>query len=109
MVFTYAGAPVAPLWTPPAWTRWVPVLAMPVALLLAVCAFTTSNVTAVGGENQSAAPDPTTGIMRITRHPFLIGAELRTATHPLATGEAAPIVHPVNSSVKPRVCKEGNN
>src|SRR3546814_780255 len=92
MVFTYAGAPVAPLWTPPAWTRWVPVLAMPVALLLAVCAFTTRNVTAVGGENQSAAPDPTPGIMRITRHPFLIGAALWAATHLLANGDAASLV-----------------
>src|SRR3546814_16631947 len=71
MVSTYAGAPVAPLWTPSAWTRWVPVPAMPVALVLAVCAFTTRNVQAVGGEKQSVATEPTPRSMRMHRNPPL--------------------------------------
>src|SRR3546814_17064567 len=65
---------------------------MPCALLLAVCSITTRNVTAVGGKNQNAAPYPTPGIMRITRHPFLIGAALWAATHLLANGDAASLV-----------------
>ncbi len=92
MLYAYGTAPHVPVLHWPVWTRWLPVLAMPFALLLAVCAFTTRNVTAVGGEGQAALADPTPGIMRITRHPFLVGVALWAAAHLLTNGDAASLV-----------------
>ena len=92
MLFAYAAAPFVPLWAPPDGMRWIPVLVMPVSLLLLVCAFTTRNVTAVGGENLGPITDPTPGIMRITRHPFLVGAALWAAAHLLTNTDAASLI-----------------
>lgn len=92
MLFAYARAPFVPVWEPPAWTAWIPVLTMPLVALLVVCAFTTRNVTAVGGEGQATAPDPAPGIMRVTRHPFLVGASLWALAHLAANGDAAGMI-----------------
>ena len=92
MLFAYVRAPFLPLWTPPGWAAWIPVFAMPLALLLLVCAFTTRNVTAVGGEAQATAPDPAPGIMRVTRHPFLVGVSVWALSHLTANGEAAAVI-----------------
>ena len=92
MLLAYGATPHLHVLDWPLWTRWLPVLAMPFAILLAVCAFTTRNVTAVGGEAQGTAPDPTPGIMRVTRHPFLVGAAVWAATHLLTNGDAASLV-----------------
>ena len=92
MLLAYRQAPFAPLWTPPAWAPWVPALLMPVVSLLVVCAFTTRNVTAVGGEAQATAPNPAPGIMRVTRHPFLVGVALWAVAHLFANGDAASTI-----------------
>lgn len=93
LLLSYASAPYLELWQPPLSMRWIPVLAMPFALLLVVGAYTTPNVTAVGGETQSAEElDPAPGIMRITRHPFLVGATVWAVSHLLASGDAASVV-----------------
>lgn len=93
LLLGYASAPLFGIWQPAGWMRWIPVLTMPFALLLVVGAYTTPNVTAVGGESQSAEElDPAPGIMRITRHPFLMGATLWATSHLLANGDAASIV-----------------
>ncbi len=92
MLFAYGAAPFVPLWTPPSWAAWIPVLVMPFVTLLVVAAFTTRNVTAVGGEAQATAPDPAPGIMRVTRHPFLVGAALWALSHLAVNGDAASVI-----------------
>lgn len=92
MLLAYGRAPYVPLWDPPAWTAWVPALVMPFAALLVICAFTTRNVTAVGGEAQASAPDPAPGIMRVTRHPFLVGTALWALAHLAANGDGASVI-----------------
>lgn len=92
MGFAYAAAPVVPLWHAPDWTRWLPVLAMPAALLLLVCAFTTRSVTAVGGESLGTDSDPAPGIMRVTRHPFLVGVTLWAAAHLSTNADGASVI-----------------
>lgn len=92
MLFAYGRAPFVPVWTPPDGAAWFPVLVMPAVALLLVCAFTTRNVTAVGGEAQATAPNPAPGIMRVTRHPFLVGAALWALAHLAANGDAASII-----------------
>ncbi len=95
MLAAYRAAPVEVVWSPPTVLAWVPLVVMPVALLLVVCGVTTPSTTMVGGEahlNDPAAHDPTPGIMRITRHPFLWGTSLWAASHLLVNGDAAGII-----------------
>src|SRR3546814_18301746 len=40
-VLAYGQAPAVAVWAPPAWTRWIPNLAMPVAAVLLVAGITT--------------------------------------------------------------------
>jgi uncharacterized membrane protein len=91
MLLAYGDAAFELLWDVPAF-GWLPVLVMPLALLLAVCAFSTPNPTMAGGDALTAGRDPTQGIMRITRHPFLNAAALWAAAHLLANGDVASLI-----------------
>ncbi len=95
MLRAYEAAPVMEVWYPPAAFAWVPVLVMPLALLLAVCGLTTPSVTMVGGEARLSDPsthDVAPGMLRVTRHPFLWGTALWSASHLLVNGEAANMI-----------------
>ena len=83
----YAG-----LWPSPAWARYLPLLVMPVAAVLAVAGMSTRNVTLVGGEAAAEAPDPAPGIMRVTRHPSLWAVALWALSHLPANGDAASLI-----------------
>jgi uncharacterized membrane protein len=61
-----------------------------VAVIFAVSGLLTPNPTAVGME--AAATREATGILRITRHPFLWGVALWAAFHLAANGDAASVV-----------------
>ena len=60
------------------------------ALLLAVTGLTTSNPTIVGEEGRVARPPE--GIVRVTRHPFLIGVGLWAVVHLIANGDLASFI-----------------
>ncbi len=94
MVAAYGAAPRQLLWQPPPGFAWIPVAAMPFALLLALCGVTTRSPTLGGTEKyQALGPeDPAPGILRITRHPFLWGTTLWAGSHLLANGDAADVV-----------------
>lgn len=95
MLRAYEAAPVTVVWYPPLAFTWVPVLVMPIALLLAVCGLTTPSVTMVGGESRLSDPsthDVAPGMLRVTRHPFLWGTALWSASHLLVNGEAAEMI-----------------
>jgi uncharacterized membrane protein len=66
------------------------IIVVGLAFLIGVTGLTTPNPTALGQEGAAAA-EPT-GILRITRHPFLWGAALWAAFHLLANGDAASVV-----------------
>ncbi len=95
MCSAYANAPVIPTWGDSpvigALTTWI---LMPIAFFLAVVGITTPNPTAMGGEKtlDGERAEVATGIIRITRHPFLCGIALWAASHLLANGDAASAV-----------------
>lgn len=79
------------------WPHWpaldlVPILLMPVALILIVCAVTTRNPTAAGGEKLAGDPRPQAGIVTVTRHPMLIGVALACFAHMAPNGDAASLI-----------------
>ena len=69
-----------------------PAFVMPVALFFAVCGLTTPNPTMAGSDALTAGNDPTSGIMRVTRHPFLNGVAVWAVAHLLVNGDSASLV-----------------
>ena len=92
LLLAYRDAPLEILWEVKPALAWVPAVFMPVALLFAVCGLTTPNPTMAGSDALTAGRDPTSGIMRITRHPFLNGVALWAVVHLLANGDTAGLI-----------------
>ncbi len=92
MIRAYASAPMIAVWGPNHWFRPIAMLTMIVAFELVVIGLTTPSPTAAGGEGQLDADEPATGILRVTRHPFLWGVLIWSATHLVVNGDAASIV-----------------
>lgn len=91
LIVAYGAAPFEPVWTPPAWTRWIPIAVMPVALFFVVAGVSTRNPVAI---NQGAAlegPRPATGIVTVTRHPLFWGIGLWALAHMAARGDRASL------------------
>lgn len=92
MCMAYGAAPTIEVWGPVDVFRPAAMVLMIVAALLAVLGLTTPSPTAAGGEGQLDADEPATGILRISRHPFLWGVVLWTATHLILNGDGASLV-----------------
>jgi uncharacterized membrane protein len=92
LIFAYQRAPYIELWGAPAWSAWVPLIVMPVALLLLVCGVSTMNPTAVGSPDTLDQAEPARGILRITRHPFMWGVALWALAHLVSNGDAAAVL-----------------
>jgi len=92
LLFAYGDAPQEILWKANPVLAWAPAIVMPVALFFAVCGLTTPNPTMAGSDALTAGRDPTQGIMRITRHPFLNGVALWALAHLLANGDTASLI-----------------
>ena len=90
LIVAYRAADYAPVWPQSnAWKALTDVLMLP-AFLLVVIGLTTPNPTAVAQEKLvGQAPQ---GIVRITRHPFLMGVALWALLHLVANGDLASIV-----------------
>lgn len=63
-----------------------------IAFLLGVSGLLTPNPTSVGQEDVAGREGAVTGVLRITRHPFLWGVALWAAFHLGANGDAASVV-----------------
>ena len=90
--WAYARAEYVQLWAEPQGLRPVALIVMLVAFFFVVLAFTSPNPTAVGGGALLAEKEPAKGIQRITRHPFLWGVALWSATHLVLNGDLASLV-----------------
>ena len=90
LVAAYRAAPYIELFRAPPWTRWIPNIVMPVALIFFFGSLTTRNPTGVAQEKfVSAEP---TGILRITRHPMLWGFALWGLAHMTTNGDIASLI-----------------
>jgi uncharacterized membrane protein len=93
VLLAYGDAPFEEIWDDTALLEWLPSVAMPVALFFAVCGLTTPNPTMAGSSDAlTVGRDPTQGIMRITRHPFLNGVALWALAHLFANGDTASLI-----------------
>jgi uncharacterized membrane protein len=94
--FAYAHARGAPgdttFWTVTPVTRWVQIALQVVAFQFIVIGLTTRNPTTVGGESSLDRPDVVSGMLRVTRHPFLWGVTLWAAGHLLVNGDASLVL-----------------
>lgn len=91
-VMAYRAAPEIALWQAGMALTHVPVVVMPIACILAVAGLTSRTVTMVGGESLAGEPDAVSGIITITRHPFLWGVTLWAIGHIAASGDAAGLI-----------------
>ncbi|MDI1449530.1 NnrU family protein [Polyangium sp. 6x1] len=89
MIFAYRAAPYVELWRAPTWTRWIPVVVMPIAFLFMICGFSTQNPTQMMQEKAVGA-EPR-GIVRITRHPALWSFALWGMAHIPPNGDVASL------------------
>ena len=90
LVVAYNAAPYTPTWGQLEWWKPVAIAAMLPAFLLVVIGLTTPNPTAVGQEGV-AATGPR-GVVRVTRHPFLVGVAIWAAVHLVGNGDLASLL-----------------
>jgi uncharacterized membrane protein len=86
MVIAYSNAPFKPLWGA---TRWLPVVAMPFALVLLATGYFRNPIMQRG---LLKSPDPAHGIVRITRHPLMWAIMLWSGAHLLARGDLKSVL-----------------
>ena len=74
LVYGFARAPLIPVWSPPAWTRWVAIVLMLPAFIFLVAAYVPGQIKA-----------------RL-KHPFLVAIKTWALAHLIANGDLASIV-----------------
>ncbi len=92
--WTYARAPLAPLWVGEGRLAWVPILTMPFACILLVAGYSTPNPAMLGQARPVGMIDdtPAPGILSITRHPIFWAIALWAFSHVPPTGDLASLV-----------------
>ena len=92
VILAYNSAPFVELWAATAAFNVIPLAIMPFSCIFAVAGVSTRSVTMVGGEHAMNEPDPTPGIMTVTRHPFLWALALWSLSHLVTTGDASSVI-----------------
>lgn len=83
----YGAAPYVPTWGQLEWWKPAAIALMLPAFMLVVVGLSTPNPTAVAGEG--LVDRPPQGIVRVTRHPFLMGVALWAGVHLVGNGDVA--------------------
>ena len=78
------------LWSAPEASRWIQAGVQLLALLFVVPGLLTPNPTSV--KQEGAVEKPVTGMLRITRHPFLWGVVIWAAGHLLVNGDGPGLI-----------------
>ena len=92
VILSYGSAPQVEIWPDLKGLKHVSLSAMLLASGLMVLAFTTPNPTAAGGEKSLARVQASGGIIKVTRHPFLVAVSLWSGCHILANGDLASLI-----------------
>ncbi|MCW5770570.1 MAG: NnrU family protein [Rhodospirillaceae bacterium] len=91
MALAFRDAPHEELWDQAPWTRWVPLIVMPLASILFVCGLTSRNPSLAGMERAIDAEHPVAGIITVTRHPMLWSFALWALAHLPPNGDRASL------------------
>ena len=90
LISAYNAADYQPTWGQLEWWKPFQLVLMLPAFLLVVIGLTTPNPTSVAQEGLAAqAPR---GIVRVTRHPFLVGVSIWAAVHLIGNGDVASLL-----------------
>jgi uncharacterized membrane protein len=89
-VAAYNRAPYVMTWGMLEWWKPFAIVLMLPAALLVVIGLTTPNPTSLGQEERAA--QPAHGVVRVTRHPFLVGVGLWALVHLIGNGDVASLV-----------------
>jgi uncharacterized membrane protein len=90
LISAYNAADYVPTWGQLEWWKPVAIVLMLPAFLLVVIGLTTPNPTAVAQEGLvDRAPQ---GIVRVTRHPFLVGVAIWAGVHLIGNGDVASLL-----------------
>lgn len=92
LINAWRAAPIVPIWSPGGGLRHLALGLMPLAFLLVVASLTAPNPTVVGQRPDPDAGPPATGMIRVTRHPFMWGTGLWAVLHLLANGDQASVL-----------------
>lgn len=92
LIAAAGSAPYVPLWPAEPWLRWVPNLAMPVALVLASCGLGMPQPFTLGGRRAARVNPADAGLAAVTRHPLLLALGLWSGSHLLANGDLAHVI-----------------
>ncbi|MBO0733879.1 MAG: NnrU family protein [Methylocapsa sp.] len=87
LILAYSHAPYFATWGHPQWWKWFAALLMIPAFVLVVLGLRAPNPAAVGMEGLAGRSPQ--GIVRVTRHPLLVGTGLWALVHLIANGDAA--------------------
>ena len=90
LIAAYRGAPYVETWGQLEWWKPVAIVLMLPAFLLVVVGLTTPNPTAVAQEK--LVDQPPLGIVRVTRHPFLVGVAIWAGVHLIGNGDVASLL-----------------
>lgn len=90
-IWAAGRAPYVELWPQFPWTRWVPNLLMPVAVVLTVCGLPAKTVT-LGGPRVSKLDPERPGFAALTRHPLLWALALWAGSHVYPNGNLAHVI-----------------
>lgn len=90
LAVAYKHAPLIVTWGTPGWWKPVAIILMIPAFILAVTGLRAPNPTAVGMESLAArSPE---GIVKVTRHPLLMGIGLWALVHLVANGDVPSFI-----------------
>ena len=92
MIVAFQAAPYVELWPETAALRWLNLLLNLLAVPLVTLGILSPNPTSAGQERLMHAAEPARGIIRITRHPFLVGVALWAAGHIASNGDLAALI-----------------
>jgi uncharacterized membrane protein len=92
MAKAFAGAPYVELWPSPAWTHFVPLAVMPVAVFLLIGGITQYNPTLVNAKFNPERDDPAPGILKVTRHPVMWAIGLWALSHIPPNGDLRSLI-----------------
>ncbi|MCA0962992.1 NnrU family protein [Salipiger bermudensis] len=85
-------APHVELWPQLPWTRWVPNLAMPLALILVACGLGLRQPFTLGGRRGAAFDPARPGFAAVSRHPLFLALALWSGAHLAPNGDLAMVI-----------------